>query len=102
MKAPRNIRKRNRLAIVCPYLNEHYGGCLSTNMHGLTLASVVDHCGSRYTACGVYQKFAELSAVSDYAGPIAAVAMETVSGWSDEQSQRNKKAGCPVSRRCSA
>ncbi len=102
MKAPRSIRKRDGQAILCPYFNKHYGGCLSANMHGLTLASVVDHCGSHYTACVVYQKFTELSTASDCTGPIAEVALENVSGWSDKQNQQNKKAGCPISRRCSA
>lgn len=55
--------------MLCPYFSEHYGGCLSTNMHSMSLASVVDHCGAHYETCSVYQKFTNAGQVADYAGP---------------------------------
>lgn len=69
MKAIRTTRKKNGQTMLCPYFSEHYGGCLSTNMHNMSLASVVDHCGSHYESCSVYQKFSRTGQVADYAGP---------------------------------
>jgi hypothetical protein len=102
MKATRSIQKKDGREILCPYFNEHYGGCLSSDMHGLTLASVVDHCGSHYTACAVYRKFAELSPVNDYAGPVEAVALISGIEWAEKKSRRRKIPVSLMSRRCSA
>ncbi|HSW63805.1 MAG TPA: hypothetical protein VLH56_10945 [Dissulfurispiraceae bacterium] len=100
MKAIRTIKTKDGQAMLCPYFNEHYGGCLSADMHGMTLASVVEHCGSRYAACTVYRKFDELSTVADYAGPVQAVAFVTVDDRDDENARESPMLVCRVSHRC--
>lgn len=69
MKATRVMKKKNGQTMLCPYFSEHYGGCLSTDMHGMSLASVVDHCSAHFSTCSVYQKFALAGQSADYAGP---------------------------------
>lgn len=69
MRATRTTKKKDGQTMLCPYFSEHYGGCLSTNMHGMSLTSVVDHCTAHYESCSVYQKFARAGQVTDYAEP---------------------------------
>lgn len=102
MKAIRNTKTKGGRTMLCPYFNEHYGGCLSADMHGMTLASVMEHCGSHYPECAVYRKFDELSAVADYAGPAQAVALVTVADWDDENALQSPMLVYRVSQRCSS
>ncbi|HMK43563.1 MAG TPA: hypothetical protein VK445_05445 [Dissulfurispiraceae bacterium] len=101
MKATRTIRRKDMLNIACPYFNEHYGGCLSTNMHGMTLASVVEHCGDRYTECTVYRKFSEQTAVSDYAVPLEGIMKGQGSAHTEWQGEWQTIL-CNISRRRSS
>jgi len=61
--------KKKEQKRLCPYLSEHYGGCLSADMQGMTVASVLNHCSAQYEACGIYQKFTGAGPVADYTGP---------------------------------